>query len=392
MKTLLKEAKALQKELTEERRYLHAHAEVGFALEKTREYIQMKLKEFGYTPEKCGKGILVRIGKGKRKILLRADMDGLPVPEETGLDFACKYGNMHACGHDIHATALLTTAKLLKKREKELKGEVRLYFQPAEEILQGAKNGIENGVVDGVEFAVMLHVLTGVEMPTGRAIVSSQGVSAPCADYFKIEVKGKGCHGSSPWEGIDALTVSARILLALQELSAREISPFEKAVLTVGCLRAGETGNVICDSAEMQGTLRCFEEETREHIKKRLTEISQGIAKSFYAKAKIFFQGGCPSLYNDGKASEFALKTAKELLGEECVFASSDLPTGKSVNGSEDFAYISREVPSIMIAVTAGEKKKGYEYPLHHPKAKFDEEVLPIACALYTGLALSWFL
>lgn len=391
METLLKEANALREELTEYRRYLHAHAEVGFQLQKTTEYIQTKLKEFGYIPEERGKGILVRIGKGKGKILLRADMDGLPLQEETKLSYACKYGNMHACGHDIHATALLGTAKLLKEREKQLKGEVRLYFQPAEEILQGAKKGIENGVTDGVEFAVMLHVLTGTEMPTGRAIVASSGVSAPCADYFTISVKGKGCHGSSPWEGIDALTVSSRILLALQELSAREISPFEKAVLTIGCLKAGETGNVICDQAEMQGTLRCFDEETREYIKKRLIEISQGIAKSFHAKAKITFQGGCPSLYNDKKASDFALKTARALLGEDKVFASADLPTGKKVNGSEDFAYISREVPSVMIAVTAGEKKKGYAYPLHHPKAKFDEDILPSATALYTGLALRWF-
>lgn len=393
-KELLKSAYALQEELKKDRRYLHENAEVGFDLKKTTAYVEKRLSEMGYTPHKCGKsGIVVTLGKGERTILLRADMDGLPIREETAEKFACENGNMHACGHDIHTSALLGAAKLLKDREKEIKGKVKLYFQPAEELLQGAKDGIQNGLLNGdrVEFAMMIHVLTGLDMPVGKAVVSSAGVSAPGADYFTVTVKGKGCHGSSPWEGVDALTVSAYILTALQELSAREISPFEKGVLTVGTLHAGETGNVIPDQAVMQGTLRCFDEETREYLKRRLKGISQGIAKSFRAKAQVKFGNGCPSLYNDESASDFALKTAENLLGEDNVFASAQLPTGKSVNGSEDFAYISREVPSVMIGLAAGERKKGYSYPLHHPKAKFDESVLPIASALYAELALKRF-
>lgn len=390
----MKRAYALQEEMIEDRRYLHENAEVGFSLEKTTEYIKKRLEEMGYVPENCGKsGIVAYAGKGDRTILLRADMDGLPIREETKESFACKNGNMHACGHDIHASALLGTARLLKEREKQLKGRVKLYFQPAEELLQGAKDGIENGLLEEgrVEVAVMFHALTGTELPTGTVVVSSVGVSAPCADFFTIEVKGKGCHGSSPWEGVDSLTVSAYILIALQELSAREISPFKNAVLTIGNLLAGEAGNVIPDFVKMQGSLRCFDEETRAYFKKRLKEISQGIAKTFRARAKISFDSGCPSLYNDGKVSDFALKTAKNLLGKDRVFASADFPTGESVNGSEDFAYISREVPSVMIGISAGEKKNGYEYPLHHPKARFDEDGLPIVSALYAELALKWF-
>lgn len=393
-KEILKGAYALREEMIENRRYLHENAEVGFALKKTAEYIKKQLTEMGYTPENCGKsGIVAYVGKGKRTFLLRADMDGLPIREESKEPFACKNGNMHACGHDIHASALLGTAKLLKEREKQLKGRVKLYFQPAEELLKGAKDGLENGLLEGgrVELAVMFHVLTGTELPTGTVVVSSAGVSAPCADFFTIEVKGKACHGSSPWEGIDPLSASAHILIALQELSAREISPFQKAVLTIGSLSAGKAGNAIPDFVKMQGSLRCFDEETRAYLKKRLKEISQGIAKTFHTTAKVSFDSGCPSLYNDEKVSSFALKTAKGLLGEDKVFASADLPTGKSVNGSEDFAYISREVPSVMLAISAGQKKDGYAYPLHHPKVKFDESVLPIVSALYAELALQWF-
>lgn len=390
MDELLKRAKRLQTELTAHRRYLHKNAETGFALKKTLAYIEKQLKETGFAPKKCGKaGLITELGKGENILLLRADMDGLPIREQTGLSYACKSGNMHACGHDMHAAMLLGAAKLLKEGEKELKGRVRFLFQPAEELLEGAKDCMENGVLSGVKSAVMLHVLTAVNADMGTAFVSSAGVSAPAADYFKIEVKGKGCHGSAPWKGVDALTVSARILLGLQELSARELSISDPAVLTVGSLQGGEAGNAISDNAVLKGTLRAFDEQTRAFVKERMETLAKNTAKAFRAKAKVVYGGGCPTLVNDEKTSAFAEKAARELLGDKAVFTSDELggDMRKNSGGSEDFAYIAQAVPAVMIGLAAGEKGKGYEYPLHHPKAKFNENALPIGAALYAGIA-----
>ncbi len=392
-KELLDKAKALQNELVRMRRYLHANAETGFALSKTLEYVTKELESMGCAPRKCGKaGLIVTIGKKSGKsFLLRADMDALPITERSGEPFSAKNGNMHACGHDMHTAMLLGAAKLLKAHEEELNGTVKLLFQPAEEILEGAKDVLQAGVftvkTDG---AMMLHVMTGNPLPTGTAVVASAGVSAPAADYFTIKVQGKGCHGSAPWNGVDALTVGARILLALQELAARELAPSQTAVLTVGSMKTGEAGNAISDFAELSGTLRAFDEGVRATLKKRMEEISKNIARAFRARAKIVYGGGCPTLVNDEKLSAFAKEKAEELL--ENVYASAELAgdAKEKSGGSEDFAYISHEVPSVMIALAAGEEKKGYKYPLHHPKVRFDEDALSRGSALYAYIAMEW--
>ena len=390
MDSILKKAQNLQKDLVEIRRYLHANAETGFALPTTLAYIEKRLIEMGYTPQKCGKaGLVVEVGKGKRRVLLRADIDGLPIAEKTGLPYACKNGNMHACGHDLHATMLLGAAKLLKEEEDTLNGCVRLLFQPAEEILEGAKNCIDAGVLKGVDCALMMHVLTAFNATMVGAIVSSEGVSAPAADYFKIQIQGKGCHGSAPWKGVDALTVAARVLLGLQELNAREISVANPAVLTVGSLQSGEAGNALSDKAVLYGTLRSFDEGTRLFVKERLKDVAKNIAKAFRAKAKVSFEGGCPTLINDGKVSLLAEEGAKKVLGEKAVVTSKDLGADVKQNsgGSEDFAYVSHLVPSVMLGLVAGKKDEGYEYPLHHPKVKFDENILFKGTALFVGIA-----
>ncbi len=391
MEEIVKQAKALQKELVEIRRYLHKNAEVRFALDKTQSYIEKQLESMGIPAQKCGKaGIVATIGKATGKtFLLRADMDALPIPERSGESFSAKNGNMHACGHDLHATMLLGAARLLKVQEKGLSGRVKLLFQPAEEILEGAKDVIKSGVLTNpkVDGAMMIHVMTGNSLPAGTAVVASKGVSAPAADYFKITVQGKGCHGSAPWNGVDALTVGARILLGLQELSARELSPAQTAVLTVGSMKSGSAGNAVSDSVELSGTLRAFDEEVRAFIKKRLKDIAENTAKAFRARAKITYQGGCPTLVNDGELSAFAYKTAGAVSNR--VYFSADLAgdSKERSGGSEDFAYISHEVPSVMVALAAGEEKKGYAYPLHHPKARFDEDALSVGAALYAGVA-----
>ncbi len=392
---ILKEAQGLRKQLIEWRRGLHERAEVGFALPRTTAFVKAALKEMDCEVKPCGKsGIVALLGQGERTFLLRADMDALPIKEETGLPFASTNGNMHACGHDMHTAMLLGAAKLLKAREKRLNGRVKLLFQPAEELLKGAKNTVENGVLENpkVGGAMMVHTMTAVAMPVGTVVVASAGVSAPAADYFTIQVQGKGCHGSSPWNGVDACTVGARILLALEEISARELSTQEPAVLTVGSMVAGQASNVIADTATLKGTLRAFDEATRVFIKKRIKEITAAVARAFRAKASVRYEAGCPTLFNDEKLSGFTEKSLKKLFGETAVFSSGSLQGDVKTKsgGSEDFAYISREVPSVMVAVAAGEKGKGYEYPLHHPKANFDEEALSIGAAAYAHTAIEW--
>lgn len=392
---IFSQAKNLQKEMTENRRFLHAHAEVGFEVGQTKAFIKSKLEEMGYAPKDCGRaGLVARIGKGDKKndLLLRADVDALPIREKTGVAYACKTGNMHACGHDMHAAMLLGAAKLLKENEKRLRGGVRLLFQPAEEILEGANDCIQAGVLEGVGGAAMIHVMTDTPLPTGTLIVPSSGVGAPAADYFTIEVEGKACHGSAPQNGVDALGVAAYILLALQEIPARENPASVPAVLTVGTLSGGNAGNAIADYAKMQGTLRAFDEGVRENMKKRLDKIARFVAKSFRAKAKISFQGGCPTLQNDRGMSAFTEEKLKKALGKNEVFSVADLGGGvtQKSGGSEDFAYISQKTPSIMLALAAGETEKGYRYPLHHPKANFDESALYKGAGALALLALAW--
>lgn len=386
----------MQKTLVEYRRYLHANAEVGFELPKTCAFVEKVLRKMGYMPKRCGTaGLVVAVGNPKSKrgaFLLRADMDALPLREETNLPYACKYGNMHACGHDMHTAMLLGAAKLLKDREKELNGQIKLLFQPAEEILEGCADVLKSGVLSApkVQAAMMLHVMTATGLPTGKVVVASGGVSAPAADFFTVRVQGKGCHGSMPHKGVDALSIAAHIVIGLQEISAREIPTGEAFALTVGALRAGNAANAIADVAEIKGTMRCFDEDLRERVKKRIEDISAQIAKAFRGSAKTVFTSGCPTLVNDGALSDFTLRALQTLLGEESVFSSMAFGDRKEMGGSEDFAYISHKVPSVMVALGAGEKSKGYGYPLHHPNASFDEDALWVGSAVYAQTAIEW--
>jgi len=390
----LKEAKEIEKEITENRRYLHQNAEVGFELTKTAEFVKSKLEKIGCKVTSCGKcGIVTTIGKeGGKTFLLRADMDALPVKEEAELEFACESGNMHACGHDFHTAILLGAAKLLKNHENEIYGTVKLMFQPAEEILSGAKNMIENGVLENpeVDAALMLHVMAGLPLKTGTVVVAN-GVSAPAADYFTINIQGKGCHGSTPQQGVDSLTIGAHILIALQEILARELGVSDEATLTIGKMNGGTTGNVIADKAILEGTLRAYDEEVRGNIKKRISEITQGIANTFRGKGTADFGNGCPPLKNDGELSKEIEKYLTDAFGKEWILNTEKMGgrTNKS-GGSEDFSYISQKVPSLMLALAAGNSEEGYQYPQHHPKVMFDEKVLSIGSAVLAHSAFSW--
>jgi len=321
-------------------------------------------------------------------------MDALPITEETGLPYAGSNGKMHACGHDLHTAMLLGAAKLLKNHEAELSGQVKFMFQPAEEIFEGSLDMIHDGILENPrpDAAVMIHVSAGIPLPSGTVIVSSPGVSAPAADYFSIQVQGKGCHGSAPQNGIDPLTAAAHILIALQEIMAREIGSSEEAVLTIGSFHGGEVGNVIPDSAVLNGTIRTYDEKIRSFLKQRLTEIAQGIAASFRSAATVSFGSCCPTLVNHPELSERLAVILKDLLGNGRVFTTAQLGGGKPQRGggSEDFAYITQEIPSVMLALAAGEPSKGYSYPQHHPKVMFDEDVLSTGAAVFAGIAYSW--
>ena len=398
---LKEEAQKLQESLVSNRRYLHSHAETGFDLKETLAFVKKELKGMGYEPQECGRAGLVALAGGKRPgrcFLLRADMDALPIREESGVSFSSQNGCMHACGHDLHTAMLLGAARLLKAHEEEIEGTVKLMFQPSEETFEGSSDMIRAGVLEHpkVDTALMVHVMAGMPFPPGTVIVSSPGVSAPAADYFEIQVKGKGCHGSMPNTGIDPLNAAAHILIALQELHARELAMNERAVLTIGTLHAGTAANEIPDVAVMGGSLRTFDEETRTFLKERMAELSSTIAKAFRAEAELSFGTGCPTLVNDEETSVCIERYVKELFGEGQAFSAAQLATGKEnprsskTAGSEDFAYISHEVPSVMLALAAGQPECGYTYPQHHPKVQFDEAVLAKGSATYAYTAMRW--
>ena len=399
---ILEEAKNMRHELLEKRRYLHANPETGFNLTKTLEFVKSELINMGYNPIHCGKSGLIAIAGGKKQgktFLIRGDMDALPIKEESELEFASQNGCMHACGHDMHTTMMLGAAKILKEHEDEINGTVKLMFQPAEEIFEGSNDMIENGVLENpkVDAALMIHVMANSPFKSGSVIVSAPGVSAPAADYFEIKVQGSGCHGSMPNTGVDPISVSAHILLALQEINARELSTMDKAVLTIGTIHAGKASNAIPDTATMGGTIRTYDEETRAFIKSRMTEIAQNTASAFRAKAEVVFGSGCPTLVNDEELSKCAEKYTEELLGKEMAFSVAQLTSmskGQSSKsaGSEDFAYISHEVPTIMLALAAGQPESGYCYPQHHPKVKFDEEALSYGSSVYAYVAMKWLM
>ncbi len=392
MNELLNRAHALADTLAQHRRYLHSHAETGFDLNETFDYVWKTLADMGLTPRKVGKcGIIADVGRGAPKTLLRADMDALPLHEESGEPFACTGSAMHACGHDMHTAMLLGAARLLAEQADALPHAVRLMFQPAEEILEGASDMLQNGLMDGaaIERAAMIHVLTDIDMPVGTAIVSAPGVSAPAADMFRIDIQGKGCHGAMPNMGIDPITAGAHIVTGLMAINARELGLNQAAALTIASFRAGENANVMPDTAVLMGSMRSFEDDTEQDMLRRAEEIAVYTAKAHRAEATFTRTSSTPTLLNDEKVSLGAYTALRSLLGENRVIR-SDAVTGRSSrsSGSEDFAFVSHAAPSVMIALAAGRPGEGYDKPAHHPAARFDEAALPIGAAIYAAFAL----
>lgn len=389
---ILERAKNLQPKLLELRRELHRHPETGFDLTYTKEKVRQELLAMGYEPQNCGKaGLVVCVG-GKqpgKTILLRADMDALPLDEEADVTYRSETpGKMHGCGHDMHTAMLLGAAELLKEIENELKGTVKLMFQPAEEIFQGSLDMIENGVLENphVDAAMMIHVVAGMPAPAGMFMIPSGGISAASCEQYHITVTGKGGHGSTPHVAIDPITAASHIHLALQEINSRELDPNAYGVFTTCKFRAGETSNVIPNTAEMWGTIRTTDpsEKISTQIKTRMEEIAKGVGAAMRCEVEVEFFDYCPCMVIDTDIAKDASKYMTELIGQGAR------TVGSAGGGSEDFAFISHKVPTIGLYMTAGNSKEGYEYNIHHPKLKLDDSILWQGSAAHTYMAVRW--
>lgn len=383
-KELLQEAVALQPEIVRWRREMHRMPEVGVCLPRTAAFIKERLTEMGisyqaYDEISC---VCATVGQGARCILLRADMDGLPVREETELPFQAENGCMHGCGHDLHAAMLLGAAKLLKAHERELGGQVKLLFQSGEEVFQGAKAAIDAGVLENprVEAAVAMHVIA--MLPMGLAVTGKEAMSA--VDGFKITLIGRGGHGSMPENCIDPINGAVQVYLALQSLIARETGGTEEAVLTVGQLSAGEVANVIPERAVLQGTLRTFKPEVRQRLKGRIREISEAVAAAYRCGCEFEVLSDCPSVVTDEAVTAVVEKTIATLLPEYRVVKNSQ------GMGSEDFAEITQRVPSAYFMLGAGPEAVEKRLGQHNPKVEFNEDVLSVGAAVYAGAAMEW--
>ena len=392
---LLQEAKQLQPELLQCRRTIHRHPETGFDLQETKALVKRHLTEMGYTPQECGKCGLVALAGGKKKgrtILIRADMDALPIEEEAEVEYRSETpGRMHGCGHDMHTAMLLGAARLLKAHEDELAGTVKLMFQPAEELFQGADDMIGAGVLENphVDAAVMIHVVPGLPLPSGIVLVPGAGSGMASCQQYRIVVKGKGGHGAMPHVSVDPITAAAHIHLALQEISSRELGPDEFGVFTTGMFRAGDASNIIPDTAEMRGTIRTADLAVNEKIKSRIREIAQGVGGAMRTEVTVDFFDFCPPMLADGALSECGLGYMKELLGDGAMSMAA-LGGPKVGGGSEDFAFVSCKVPTVGMFLSAGSPKEGYAYSQHHPKVTFDDSILYRGSAAYAYFAARW--
>ena len=253
---MLQSAQAMQEELAAWRRELHRHPELGFDLTFTKAFVKARLVEMGCEPQDCGRaGVVVLLGKeGGKTVLIRGDMDALPIEEQADVPYKSEIpGRMHACGHDMHTAMLLGAARLLKQYEDRLEGQVKLMFQPAEEIMTGAKDMVESGVLENphVDAAMMLHVMSGMPVPSGCILLPNGGTGMASSDHFRITVRGKGGHGGMPNMAINPISALAHIHLSIQEIHAREVAPGQYLVITPGMFHAGDACNIIPDMANL---------------------------------------------------------------------------------------------------------------------------------------------
>ncbi|MDR3672468.1 MAG: M20 family metallopeptidase [Holophaga sp.] len=381
MRSIIESVKDLESALVADRRHLHANPEIGFALPDTVLYVSQRLREMGIPCRQIGlSGIVACLGKPGRTLLLRADMDALPMRENTDLPFRSQNGFGHCCGHDMHTAMLLGVAAVLKEHEAELEGTVKLLFQPAEEIGTGAKAMILAGVLDDpkVDAALAGHVASLV--PTGT-VLWPKGIALASMDTFMVRVQGKGGHSSMPHLCVDPLLIVNTMYMMLNSLVGKLVDPFETAVLTVGKVGGGTAPNVIPDTAVLEGGLRCYSKEARTNVMAKVNDIIEYVPR--------ILGGTCtkettytPILHNDAALGEAMAGAVRDVVGaEQFVIMEQALP------GTEDFAYFSEEVPSMYLVIGAGSEAS---FPLHNPSVVLDEKALVIGASVYAHCAAQW--
>jgi amidohydrolase len=380
MSDFLSDAQALFKYTQSMRRDFHTHPELGFQEVRTAGIIAKELTALGLEVH-TGIGItgVVALLEGAKPgpvVLVRADMDALPIREETGAPYASQNHNvMHACGHDSHTAVLLTVSKMLYAHRSKLSGTVKFMFQPAEEGMGGAERMIEDGVLENpkVDVALALHVWN--EKPVGWIGITGGPVMAG-AEIFKIKVCGKGGHGALPHLAVDPILAAAQIVSALQGIVARNIAPLQKAVVSVCTIHGGELFNVIPPAVEMTGTIRTFEPAVRTRVLERFEKTVHSIAEGMGCQAEIEQQSLTPATINHPETAARVQAIARRL------FSEVDLDTNYITMGSEDFAYVQEKVPGCFIFIGSSNPEKGLDAGHHHPRFDIDEAALPRGVAL----------
>ena len=383
---ILKKAEGLKQKMIDLRRDFHQYPELGLQEFNTARKVEGVLKALGLETRMFVNGTGVRgFLKGSEPgetIALRADMDALPIQEETDLPYQSQNkGVMHACGHDAHIAMLLGAATILSEMRKELKGNVAFIFQPAEEIGAGAKAMVEEGALEGANRIFGLHVYS--ILPFGF-LGYRPGPLMAAGDFFDVKITGKGGHGGLPHLTVDPIVIAANAISTLQTIVSREVDPVESAVISICKMNGGEAYNVIPETATFGGTIRSHKPELREDLPRRIKEILDGLVSGMRGSYEFILMSKFPATINDEEMTAFVVKVAKEILGED------NLSLLRPLMGSEDFSFYLQKVRGTFAFLGVENKDKGIIYPHHHPKFNIDEDILPLGTALHVAVALEY--
>lgn len=373
-------------ELTALRRKLHSEPELSFEEYKTTAFVCEYLDKLGISYRKTEPtGVIAEIQgtPGGKTVALRGDMDALPVQQlNTHVPYASKVeGKMHACGHDAHTSMLLIAAKVLSEVKDELPGNVRFLFQPAEEAAAGAKAMVDQGAMDGVDNVFGIHIWS--QMPTNK-VSCTPGPSFAAADIFKVKFKGRGGHGAIPEACIDTALVASSFVMNVQTVVSRTIDPQSPAVLTVGKMVVGTRFNVIAENAEIEGTVRTFHPDTRNHIEKSITQYAESVASIYGASAEVEYIRGTDAVDNDKDSAELVQQVATEAFGSKVIY--NEKPT----MGGEDFSAFLTKAPGSFALVGSGNPEKDTEWAHHHGNFDIDEDALVTGAELYAQYAWAY--
>lgn len=389
-KHLREDADALRDELVAVRRDLHQHPELAFQEFRTAGVVADKLNQLGYEVQTgVGKTGVVGVLEGAKRtetpltLLLRFDMDALPIHEQVDAPFKSEVdGKMHACGHDAHTSIGLGVAALMARHRDQWGGVAKFVFQPAEEIVGGAKAMIEDGVLQSPKPDRALSMHVDSMRPVGT-IAMTDGPTMAASGVFKVTVRGRGTHGASPHLGADPIVAAAHIVTALQSIVARNVDPLDQAVVTIGSIHGGSAPNIIPDAVDLHGTIRAFKDEVMQALRDRIRAIVEGVAGALGVEASVAFPAsGTPATVNDTAMAAIVRDLAVELVGAERV--TSDHRT----MGAEDASYFLQAAPGAYVFVGAGNEAKGMDEPHHSPRFQIDEDVLPLSVALVTASAM----